>query len=115
MISPDAGNMGVKAIYVWCGMLAPTVAILYFFYPEVSRTTLGESDRGNDCLPRTVSARLPVELTGSLTSSTSEAFPLATSRRPRRWLNKLEGRATSLVSLLKRSRWHHKRISADLA
>jgi hypothetical protein len=36
MISPDAGNMGVKAIYVWCGMLAPTVAILYFFYPEVS-------------------------------------------------------------------------------
>lgn len=36
MISPDAGDLGVKAIYVWCAMLAPTVIILYFFYPEVS-------------------------------------------------------------------------------
>ncbi len=36
MISPDAGNMGVKAIYVWAGMLVPTVAILYIYYPEVS-------------------------------------------------------------------------------
>jgi SP family general alpha glucoside:H+ symporter-like MFS transporter len=45
MISPDAGNMGVKAIYVWCGMLAPTVAILYFFYPEVSRPTFSHRER----------------------------------------------------------------------
>jgi hypothetical protein len=37
--------MGVKAIYVWCGMLAPTVAILYFFYPEVSRPTHSYQER----------------------------------------------------------------------
>jgi hypothetical protein len=36
MISPDAGNMGVKAIYVWAGLLVPTVVLLYIFYPEVS-------------------------------------------------------------------------------
>lgn len=35
MISPDAGDMGVKAVYVWAGMLVPTVVILYFYYPEV--------------------------------------------------------------------------------
>lgn len=38
MISPDAGNMGVKAIYVWAGLLVPTTIILYFFYPEVSHS-----------------------------------------------------------------------------
>ena len=37
MISPDAGNMGVKAVYVWAGLLVPTTIILYFYYPEVSR------------------------------------------------------------------------------
>lgn len=36
MISPDAGNMGVKAIYVWAGLLVPTVILLYLYYPEVS-------------------------------------------------------------------------------
>lgn len=36
MISEDAANLGVKAIYIWAGLLVPTVAILYFFYPEVS-------------------------------------------------------------------------------
>jgi hypothetical protein len=35
MISPDAGNMGVKAIYVWAGLLIPTVILLWLFYPEV--------------------------------------------------------------------------------
>ena len=35
MISPDAANMGIKAIYIWAGLLVPTTIILYFFYPEV--------------------------------------------------------------------------------
>ena len=35
MISPDAGNLGVKAVYVWAGLLIPTVIILWLFYPEV--------------------------------------------------------------------------------
>lgn len=36
MISPDAGNMGVKAVYVWAGLLIPTTVILWLYYPEVS-------------------------------------------------------------------------------
>ena len=36
MISPDSANLGVKAIYVWAGLLVPVIIILYFFYPEVS-------------------------------------------------------------------------------
>ena len=36
MISPDKANLGVKAIFVWAGLLVPTIALLYFFYPEVS-------------------------------------------------------------------------------
>lgn len=35
MISPDAGNMGVKAVYVWAGLLIPTTIILWLYYPEV--------------------------------------------------------------------------------
>ena len=35
MISADAANMGVRAIYIWCGLLVPTTVLLYFFYPEV--------------------------------------------------------------------------------
>jgi SP family general alpha glucoside:H+ symporter-like MFS transporter len=37
MISPDAGNMGVKAVYVWAGLLIPTTILLWMYYPEVSR------------------------------------------------------------------------------
>lgn len=44
MISADAGDLGVKALYVWAGMLVPTVAILYFFYPETSGRTYWELD-----------------------------------------------------------------------
>jgi len=36
MISPDAANMGVKAIYIWAAMLVPTTVLLWLFYPEVS-------------------------------------------------------------------------------
>ena len=36
MISPDAADLGLKAIYVWAGLLVPTTIILYLFYPEVS-------------------------------------------------------------------------------
>ena len=38
MISPDAANLGIKAIYVWAGLLVPTTVLLYFFYPEVRPT-----------------------------------------------------------------------------
>lgn len=40
MISPDAANWGVKAIYVWAGLLVPTTILLWLFYPEVSARTL---------------------------------------------------------------------------
>lgn len=36
MISPDAANLGVKAVYVWAGLLVPTTALLWFFLPEVT-------------------------------------------------------------------------------
>lgn len=36
MISPDAGNLGVKAVFVWAGLLLPTTILLWLFYPEVS-------------------------------------------------------------------------------
>ncbi|GFZ43406.1 hypothetical protein JCM24511_01126 [Saitozyma sp. JCM 24511] len=44
MISPDAGNMGVKAIYVWAGLLIPTVILLWLFYPETYGRTYWELD-----------------------------------------------------------------------
>ncbi|KAM5363636.1 hypothetical protein ACJZ2D_011920 [Fusarium nematophilum] len=44
MISPDAGNMGVKAIYVWAGLLVPTVILLYLYYPETYGRTYWELD-----------------------------------------------------------------------
>ena len=28
------GTWGVKAIYIWAGMLVPTIAILYIYYPR---------------------------------------------------------------------------------
>lgn len=40
MISPDAGNMGVKAVYVWAGLLIPTTLLLWMYYPEVSRPSI---------------------------------------------------------------------------
>ena len=36
MISPDAGDLGVKAVYVWAGLLIPTTILLWMYYPEVS-------------------------------------------------------------------------------
>lgn len=40
MISPDAANLGVKAIYMWAALLVPTIAVLYFYYPEVSHWSI---------------------------------------------------------------------------
>jgi SP family general alpha glucoside:H+ symporter-like MFS transporter len=34
MISPDAAHLGVVAIYLWAGLLVPTIVILNFFYSE---------------------------------------------------------------------------------
>ncbi|KAI5457520.1 hypothetical protein BGZ63DRAFT_364860 [Mariannaea sp. PMI_226] len=44
MISPDAGNLGVKAIYVWAGLLVPTTILLWFYYPETYGRTYWELD-----------------------------------------------------------------------
>lgn len=37
MISPDAANLGIKAVYVWAGLLVPFTILLWLYYPEVSR------------------------------------------------------------------------------
>jgi len=44
MISPDAGNMGVKAVYVWAGLLIPTTIVLWLYYPETYGRTYWELD-----------------------------------------------------------------------
>jgi len=54
MINADAANLGVKAIYVWAGLLVPTTAILYFFYPETAGRTYWELD---ELYERKISAR----------------------------------------------------------
>lgn len=35
MISPDAANLGIKAVYVWAGLLVPFTVLLWLYYPEV--------------------------------------------------------------------------------
>ncbi|ATY58282.1 MFS alpha-glucoside transporter [Cordyceps militaris] len=44
MISPDEANLGVKAIYVWAGVLVPTIIVLYIYYPETRGRTYLELD-----------------------------------------------------------------------
>ncbi|KAK7591514.1 hypothetical protein V3481_006160 [Fusarium oxysporum f. sp. vasinfectum] len=44
MISPDAGNLGVKAVFVWAGLLVPTTVLLWFFYPETYGRSYWELD-----------------------------------------------------------------------
>ncbi|KAG5660827.1 hypothetical protein KAF25_002470 [Fusarium avenaceum] len=44
MISPDAGNLGVKAVFVWAGLLLPTTILLWLFYPETYARTYWELD-----------------------------------------------------------------------
>jgi len=39
MISPDAANLGIKAVYVWAGLLVPFTILLWLYYPEVSQHT----------------------------------------------------------------------------
>lgn len=39
MISKDAANLGIKAVYVWAGLLVPFTILLWLYYPEVSRLT----------------------------------------------------------------------------
>lgn len=74
MISPDAGNMGIKAVYVWAGMLIPTTIILYFFYPEVCCPKY-------DVLTFILTQHRPwAALTGRSTSSTNVKCLLGSSR-----------------------------------
>ncbi|CAK1367616.1 uncharacterized protein RHO25_013134 [Cercospora beticola] len=44
MISPDYANLGVKAIYVWAGLLVPTTLLLWMYYPETQGRTYWELD-----------------------------------------------------------------------
>jgi len=39
MISPDAANLGIKAVYVWAGLLVPFTILLWLYYPEVGQYT----------------------------------------------------------------------------
>jgi len=80
MISEDAANLGVKAIYIWAGLLVPTVVILYFFYPEVSAESRSRMQFGQ--LTRISPTDRPLnELTTSWTSCTSVVSRPVTSRR----------------------------------
>jgi hypothetical protein len=36
IINPDAGNLGIKATYIFAGLLVPTIAGIWYLYPEVS-------------------------------------------------------------------------------
>jgi hypothetical protein len=75
MISPDAANLGLKAIYIWAGLLVPTTVLLYLYYPEVCP----------DCTTRLfLTCRRTVDHTKSSTSSMRERYPLGDSktRRP---------------------------------
>ncbi|KAI5267423.1 MFS general substrate transporter [Aureobasidium subglaciale] len=44
MISPDAANLGIKAVYVWAGLLVPFTVLLWLYYPETYGRTYWELD-----------------------------------------------------------------------
>ncbi|KAI4726723.1 MFS general substrate transporter [Aureobasidium sp. EXF-10728] len=44
MISPDAANLGIKAVYVWAGLLVPFTILLWLYYPETYGRTYWELD-----------------------------------------------------------------------
>ena len=44
MLSPDAGNMGVQAAYIFAGLVLVVLILCYFFYPEVGRWARSEAD-----------------------------------------------------------------------
>lgn len=35
MLSPDQGNLGVRAAFVFAALIVPLGVLTYFFYPEV--------------------------------------------------------------------------------
>ena len=77
MVSPDYANLGVKAIYVWAGLLVPTTLLLWMYYPEVSICMLFHCSyvgANEMCRPKD-------EHIGSWTSCTNARFPLGSSRR----------------------------------
>jgi len=74
MISPDAANLGLKAIYIWAGLLVPTTVLLYLYYPEVSTEYTERLD---------LTLRPTVDHTKSLTSFMSERYLRGDSRIPR--------------------------------
>ena len=46
MLSPDAGNLGVQAAYIFAGLVLPVFIIVYFYYPEVTWNSLLRSGHG---------------------------------------------------------------------
>ncbi|KAI4778085.1 MFS general substrate transporter [Aureobasidium sp. EXF-3400] len=44
IISPDAANLGIKAVYVWAGLLVPFTILLWLYYPETYGRTYWELD-----------------------------------------------------------------------
>ncbi|WVW79024.1 hypothetical protein I302_100987 [Kwoniella bestiolae CBS 10118] len=44
MISPDQGNLGVRASFVFAALIVPVGLIVYFFYPETTGRTYVELD-----------------------------------------------------------------------
>ena len=77
MISPDAANLGVKAVYVWAGLLVPTTILLWMFYPEVGICCLG----GLPVPMADITCRPKDAHTGSWMSSINEISRLGSSRR----------------------------------
>lgn len=71
MISPDAGNMGTKAVLVWAGLLVPTTILLYFYYPETQGRTYVELD---ELYERGISAR-NFKYTATLSDQTGAKGP----------------------------------------
>ena len=67
--------MGVKAVYVWAGLLVPTTVLLWFFYPEVSIPSNHEGSK-------LINIRHMLEPIGSLMSFMSEGSPLGGLNKP---------------------------------
>lgn len=75
MISPDAANLGIKAVYVWAGLLVPFTILLWLYYPEVSLSKPHVDHQLTQSRPTVVH-------TGNSTNCTSARFLLGSSRAP---------------------------------
>jgi hypothetical protein len=101
MISPDAANLGIKAVYVWAGLLVPFTILLWLYYPEVSQRVISA------IMHLLTFSRHMAVLTGNSTNSTSARSPPGSSRTPLLLPTRVAAR--TLLScprvLSRRSRW----------